>query len=353
MVKRRVAFTDRFRQAVETLPPAEAAALLGELRELISAYTAARVAPALVLLECLQEGDQIGLLPGAQAHVEAAVIERHDVFERRGEPVVEVRGARGQAAQNRPLEPPDVLPLAADQRPAGVGGLHRLAAAPVAQRVQWHVGCPPRGVGQPEVQRRLDRVVAHVRRVMAGGAGAGDARGIQLVVEALDPGDRDRMGVEERLAVRDRLSRRRSLAVIGARQCSPGVEDREDPRVERRVGRVLPKRVVDADEEVLPRQGERAAPGALGLELAGRGIGVLSREQREFEPDDLPGLLIGQVLEGLGVAAGGPWACPVSVSSSEAPRFSRPSHITVLRKRRFVDGSGRRNRDSSLLPAKP
>jgi hypothetical protein len=33
-----VAYTYRLRQAVETLPPAEAAALLGELRELVSAY---------------------------------------------------------------------------------------------------------------------------------------------------------------------------------------------------------------------------------------------------------------------------------------------------------------------------
>jgi hypothetical protein len=33
-----VALTYRLRQAVETLPPDEAAALLGELRELVSAY---------------------------------------------------------------------------------------------------------------------------------------------------------------------------------------------------------------------------------------------------------------------------------------------------------------------------
>jgi hypothetical protein len=33
-----VALTYRLRQAVETLPPTEAAALLGELRELVSAY---------------------------------------------------------------------------------------------------------------------------------------------------------------------------------------------------------------------------------------------------------------------------------------------------------------------------
>ncbi len=33
-----VAYTYRLRQAVETLPPVEAAALLGELRELVSAY---------------------------------------------------------------------------------------------------------------------------------------------------------------------------------------------------------------------------------------------------------------------------------------------------------------------------
>jgi hypothetical protein len=38
MVTRSVALTYRLRQAVETLPPTEAAALLSELRELVSIY---------------------------------------------------------------------------------------------------------------------------------------------------------------------------------------------------------------------------------------------------------------------------------------------------------------------------
>jgi hypothetical protein len=41
-----VAYTYRLRQAVETLPPAEAAALLGELRELVSVYAPRRPNPA-------------------------------------------------------------------------------------------------------------------------------------------------------------------------------------------------------------------------------------------------------------------------------------------------------------------
>jgi hypothetical protein len=41
-----VALTYRLRQAVETLPPTEAAALLGELRELVSVYATRSPRPA-------------------------------------------------------------------------------------------------------------------------------------------------------------------------------------------------------------------------------------------------------------------------------------------------------------------
>jgi hypothetical protein len=41
-----VAYTYRLRQAVETLPPAEAAELLAELRELVSAYCLQSPRPA-------------------------------------------------------------------------------------------------------------------------------------------------------------------------------------------------------------------------------------------------------------------------------------------------------------------
>src|SRR4051794_30688352 len=62
------------------------------------------------------------------------------------------------------------------------------------------------------------------------------------------------------------------------------------------------------------------------------------------------------------VIAAAPWAWPsVAVlawwskiaSSVDPDAFSRPSHITVLRNLRLVDGSGRRNSDSSLALAKP
>jgi len=41
-----VALTYRLRQAVEVLPPAEAAALLGELRDLVGVYAPRRPNPA-------------------------------------------------------------------------------------------------------------------------------------------------------------------------------------------------------------------------------------------------------------------------------------------------------------------
>ncbi len=42
---------------------------------------------------------------------------------------------------------------------------------------------------------------------------------------------------------------------------------------------------------------------------------------------------------------------PACIGASKARVFSRPSHITPVRKARLVDGSGRRNSDSSLALA--
>src|SRR5262249_21341697 len=70
--------------------------------------------------ERAQEGDQVGLLLVAELELEARVVEVDDVVQGRGRAVVEVRGAPRQAAEDRALHAPDVLPLAGDERPPGI-----------------------------------------------------------------------------------------------------------------------------------------------------------------------------------------------------------------------------------------
>src|ERR1041385_7882774 len=91
-------------------------------------------------------------------------------------------------------------------------------------------------------------MVARMRRVVTGAAKARDARLAQSVVEPADTGDIDRHRVEDLLAARDRLAGRGRL--IGARKIGPRIVFGEDDRAERRAGRVVPERIVDADKEI-------------------------------------------------------------------------------------------------------
>jgi hypothetical protein len=95
---------------------------------------------------------------------------------------VEVGSAPGEPAQDRSLEAPDVLPLAGEERASRIGDDRDLAGGLVAERVDGHVadGKPELIVhavaphldgdgrlGDADVQRRRNRVVAGVRRVVA------------------------------------------------------------------------------------------------------------------------------------------------------------------------------------------
>src|SRR5262249_9192782 len=107
-------------------------------------------------------------------------------------------------------------------------------------------------------------VVADVGRVVAGGAGAHDERGGQVVIQPGHAGDPDRAAVEDRLAPGDR-------ALRWAAGAGPGVEEMDRHRVERRAPRVVAERVGDPQEEPLLglEEEERPALGAAGVEWPG------------------------------------------------------------------------------------
>src|SRR5262249_44481850 len=120
---------------------------------------------------------------------EAGVVEVDDLPQVAGGAVVKVGRAGGEAAEYGALELADVLPLAGEQRAAGVGCFAGLARGLVAEGIQRHVRRADAVVGQADVDRQGDGVVADVGRVMAGGAGAADRAHAEVVVQAADAGD--------------------------------------------------------------------------------------------------------------------------------------------------------------------
>ena len=175
-------------------------------------------------LQAPEERDEVGLLLFAEPERKAPVVEIHDVAQRGGRTVVEVRRPTGEPTQDRSFEASDVLPATGDHRPPRVGDDLDLARRPVAERVDRHVpdGQPEpvvdavaalpdrhRWLGDANVQGRRHGVVAGVRRVVTRRAGA-DNRDVEatgsaeVVVDAGDGDDRDRECVEEILTADDR-----------------------------------------------------------------------------------------------------------------------------------------------------
>ena len=123
--------------------------------------------------------------------------------------------------------------------------------------------------------------------------------------------------------------------------------------------------VVDRDVEGLDRDEGRPSLGALDVELAGVIELLLGRREVELELHDGLRHVVGQGQAALGVRQGrvvglvfqvveqgrrilvglsrstGWGSCPCGANDS------RPSHMTAVRKRRFVAGIGRRNSESS------
>src|SRR5919109_158765 len=113
-----------------------------------------------------EEGDEVRLLLVSESDVEPHVVEVDDGLQRGRRAVVEIRRAAGEPAEDGALKLPDVLPLPGDER-------------------------------QAEVERRWHRVVAHVRRIVAHRAGAGDRLpGEERVVEPAHAGNGERLRIE-------------------------------------------------------------------------------------------------------------------------------------------------------------
>ena len=139
--------------------------------------------------ERVQEVDEIRLILVAEADAETPVIEVDDVPQILGRTIVEIRRAGGEASEDRSLESTDVLALAADHGAAGIGYLVDLSgeragfAGDRKDRQTSNVEdwwCFFAGIGNANVERRLDRMVADVRRVVAGAAKARNGLDIEI-----------------------------------------------------------------------------------------------------------------------------------------------------------------------------
>ena len=122
-------------------------------------------------------------------------------------------------------------------------------------------------------------MIAGVRRVVTRRARPREARTDgRVVVQARDASDDNGPRVEERLPPRDRGPGVGIRVVIRVCRFHPVVEQAERPRVERGTGWIAAERIVDAEEKWLPRQGQRAACGAVRVERASRVIPGLCGE---------------------------------------------------------------------------
>ena len=225
-----------------------------------------------------------------EADAEASVVEVDHVVERRREAVVEVGRARRQARRIGPLN----LPMSAhlpviSARPGSVV----CTVAPVvsvAQRVERQVGRAPRRRGEADVDRQ--RAPSDCRRWACRGRSCRCRRWrviAELVVEPVDAGDGDRLGVEERLAARDCAAR--AVGAVGlAGRAAPAVVEVKTCGVERRRARrrIAAEHVVDAEMEGDGGEDCRAAVALLGGQVAGVVVGGRGGEQRRLEAPRSP-----------------------------------------------------------------
>src|SRR6266568_6290261 len=143
-----------------------------------------------------KECDQVRYFGVCETDAEASVVELNDVGQGCSRAIMEIGSARGQAAKNRPLEPSDVLPLAGDESPARISRLDTDIGRVVLQSVEGQIGSPARGVRQADIQRRRDRMVADIGRVVAGAAEARYRLDDEIVVQSLHTRDGDRSAIE-------------------------------------------------------------------------------------------------------------------------------------------------------------
>ena len=185
-----------------------------------------------------------------------------------------------------------------------------------------------RRVGQADVERRADRVVADVRRVVAGGAGADQAGGAERVVEPADASDRDRVRVEQRLAAGH--ARRLPPALLPlwfahARRCRTRESRTPRPAGRHRARSLMPmwNACATGTRATLRARRCREAAGVVVIDLRG--------EQRRLEVDDRLALRCGErCAPARGPASRRSPGSQVRSRSSAPGTVSRPSHMTVL-----------------------
>jgi len=216
---------------------------------------------------------------------------------------VEIGGSPRKRAQDWALEARNVFPFAGDQRSTGVGRLYGLARADALERVERHVRGTPRSVGQTDVERRRNRVVAGLGGIVASRAMAVEDRYSEVVVDALHAGDGDGLVVEDVLPAGDRAARGLRPA---PRKIAPRVVRVEDRGRERRRSRVVAAdHVVDAEIEGGWGEIGRATVRLRRIELLRVVVECLGREQTKLEIDDRGALRLAQRLRGLSVTEGG------------------------------------------------
>src|SRR5579871_720488 len=151
---------------------------------------------------------------------------------------MEIRRAARQPSQDRTFESSHVLPESRDHGATWVSGRLYLVGGLVLQRDNWQVTDIQRTgqVADSDVQRRGHGMIAYVGRIVTSATRAGDGRKIQVIVKSGDPGDVDRLRIEQGLAPRN--TRALLLASQWGLQIRPGVEQLKDHGCEWRAVRV-------------------------------------------------------------------------------------------------------------------
>src|SRR2546421_2495401 len=73
-------------------------------------------------LQSVQESKQILPFLRGEVDVESLVVELDHIAQRRCRPVVKIRSAGRESAQNRPFDLTDIFPQSGNERASGVGG---------------------------------------------------------------------------------------------------------------------------------------------------------------------------------------------------------------------------------------
>jgi len=176
--------------------------------------------------ERIQEIHEIGLLLLRKSDAKSLVVKIHRIQQGRSRTVVEIRCARGEPAQNGPLDFADISALPGDQGTSRIGNPKNLPGErplPAGQGEHRQTGnvenrraLRPR-VGDPDVERRLEGMVADIGRIVTGATESGKARDAKRIVEARNACNVDVGRIEQLFATGDRQSTLDVVFVVSVR----------------------------------------------------------------------------------------------------------------------------------------